>query len=613
MYRKEFDGKLRDKKNYLTDLRRVYMKKRIWKSLLFVLTITILVAGCTKKDAGTQTPANETKQETTTSETKEDTKPQETDVTVKNTVFGPVKGSINEAMQTLEWKGVPYAKAPVGELRWKAPQDPDKWTEPFDATKYGNLGVQIENGEITGSEDCLNLDIYRPNTKDTKLPVVVYIHGGNNQSGKSTEIKGSTLAKDANCIFISLNYRLGVLGFNCLPALQTGDANEDSGNYTLLDIAKALDFVKANVEAFGGDKNNVTISGFSAGGRDVMAMLISPLFEGKFEKAISFSGGMTIADTDESVKTYAKALAPLAVEDGKKATVEEANEWLQTKDASVKEYLYTISAERLANVMTNAGIRMSVFPHLFNDGTVIPKEGFATTKYNEVPLLMLTATSEFSFFAASDPYFAAAYGDKTLFTDETKNAEYTFAKKYGSMLYELFNAQESALVMADHYKAPMYLTTIAFGENKDVVGDMANLGAFHGVFVPLLDSENATYQAMFTEPYALEGAKDLGKQFRSYIANFIKNSDPNGEGLITWDQWSKDAAGKTLVLDAEKDKAMISMEDRTIAYDDVIKQMEADTTISKEAKNTIIKQVLNGRWFSAKLDEHYKNESLWAK
>lgn len=586
---------------------------RIWKSLLCVLTISTLLVGCTKNETSTQTPAKDSNQETTTEESKEVEQPQEADVTLRDTVFGPVQGSINETKQTIEWKGIPYAKAPVGDLRWKAPQDPDSWTETFDATKDGNLGVQVANGEVTGSEDCLNLDIYRPNTDETSLPVVVFIHGGNNQSGKSTEIIGSTLANDTNSIFISLNYRLGVLGFNCLPALQTGEPNEDSGNYTLLDIAKALDWIRENVETFGGDKENVTISGFSAGGRDVMAMLISPLFEGKFQKAISFSGGMTVADTGASVKTVADALAPLVVEDGKKADVEEAKDWLQTSDDDVKEYLYSLSAERLATVMTNAGIRMSVFPHLFNDGTVIPKEGFATTNYNSVPLLMLTSTSEFSFFAASDSYFAASYGDGTLFTDETKNAEYTFAKKYGSMLYELFNAQESAIVMADNYKAPMYLTTISFGENREVVGDMANLGAFHGVFVPLLDSDNATYQAMFAEPYALEGIKDLGKQFRNYLANFIKAGDPNGDGLVTWEQWSKDAAGQTLLLDADKDKALISMEDRTISYDDVLKQIEADTTISQEAKETLVKQVLNGRWFSTQLDEYFKNDSLWAK
>lgn len=588
------------------------MKKRIWKSLLCVLTISTLMVGCAKNETSTQPPAD-TKQETTTEEVKEVDQAKESDVTLRDTAFGPVKGSVNEEKQTIEWKGVPYAKAPVGDLRWKAPQDLDSWTEAFDATKDGNLGVQVANGEVIGSEDCLNLDIYRPNTQDTSLPVVVFIHGGNNQSGKSTEIIGSTLVNDTNSIFISLNYRLGVLGFNCLPALQTGDANEDSGNYTLLDIAKALDWINANIEAFGGDKDNITISGFSAGGRDVMAMLISPLFEGKFQKAISFSGGMTIADTDASVKTIATALAPLIVEDGKKADVEEAKEWLQTSDADVKEYLHTVTADRLAKVMMNAGIRMSVFPHLFNDGTVIPKEGFATTNYNSVPLLMLTSTSEFSFFAASDPYFAKEYGDGTLFTDETKNAEYTFANKYGSMLYELFNAQESAITMADNYKAPMYLTTISYGENKDVVGDMANLGAFHGVFVPLLDSDNATYQAMFAEPYTFNGIKDLGKQFRSYIANFIKTGDPNGEGLVTWEQWAKDAAGQTLVLDADKEKATISMQDRTISYDDVLKQIEADTTISQEAKDTIVKQVLNGRWFSAQLDEHFNNDSLWVK
>ncbi|WP_143452687.1 carboxylesterase family protein [Konateibacter massiliensis] len=574
------------------------------------------MSGCTQNKTQTSEVSESTvEQSTETSDSIAEETAEETaeDATLRETKFGPVQGYIDEENQTLEWMGVPYAKAPVGELRWKAPQDPDTWAEPFDASTGGNLGMQVSNGEVTGSEDCLNLDIYRPNTEETGLPVVVYIHGGNNQSGTSLEVSGETLANDANCIFISLNYRLGVFGFNCLPALKSDDTSEASGNYTLLDIAKSLDWVRENIGEFGGDAENVTVSGFSAGGRDVMALLISPLFEGKFDKAISFSGGMTLADTDASVKTIAKALAPLAVEDGMKATEEEAKAWLESEDTEVADYLYSLSAERLTKVMTNAGIRMSVFPHLYTDGTVIPKEGFEITAYNSVPLLMLTGTSEFSFFALGDSYFAEAYGDGSLFTDETKFAEYTFAKKYGSLLYELVNAQDSAQIMGDNYKAAIYTCAVPWGDDAEVVGDMANLGAFHGIFVPFIDTNNKTYQAMFPDQYASEGAQDLGKQFRACLANFLRSGDPNGEGLTEWEAWSKEEAGKTLVLDADKEKAKIEMQDRTISYDDVISQMEQNNTISEEAKTTIIQQVLNGRWFSGKLDEHFDNVSLWAE
>ena len=418
-----------------------------------------------------------------------------TDNTIRETSFGPVQGYKDNKSNVYIWKGIPYAKAPVGNLRWKAPQDPDKWTKTYDATKSGQIGIQYTSGKTVGSEDCLNLDVYSPDTEDKDLPVIVYIHGGNNQTGQSSEIDGRTLANDSKCIFVSLNYRLGVLGFNCLPALRTGNSEEDSGNYSLLDIAKALDWVKSNISVFGGNADNITVSGFSAGGRDVMAMLISPIFKGKFNKAISFSGGMTTSDISDSTAVIAKALAPFVVEDKVKATTNEAAEWLQSSDESVKTYLYGLSAERLTTVMQNAGIRMSAFPHLFRDGTVLPKEGFDTKNYNSVDLLMLTGTSEFSLFAAGDPYFSASYKDGTLFTNSTKHSEYLFAKKYGSLLYELFNAQESAQKMCSNYKAKIYNCTVTYGENASVVGTaMANFGAFHGVFVPLIDKNNATYQ-----------------------------------------------------------------------------------------------------------------------
>ncbi|SES10056.1 para-nitrobenzyl esterase [Gracilibacillus ureilyticus] len=529
---------------------------------------------------------------------------------IQETNHGDVEGYENEEENTLVWKGIPYAKPPVDELRWKAPEDPEEFEGTFNATEPSDIAIQASAEGVTGSEDSLNLDIYRPNTDKTDLPVLLFIHGGNNQTGTSEEITGDAFVNDLDAIFISINYRLGPLGFNPLPALRTGNELEDSGNYALLDIAQSLDWVKENIESFGGDPDNITISGFSAGGRDVMAALTSPVFDGKFQKAIAFSGGMTMADQEDSVKVFAKAIAPLVVEDGVKATEEEAYEWLQKEEEEVKDYLYSLSAERLSGLMNNAGIRMSVFPHLYNDGTVLPEEQFDTTNYHSVPLMMLTGTSEFSFFALGDPYFSASFEDGSLFSNETKRNEFEFAKKYGSELYRLFNTQESALTMYDNYDAPIYTIEIPFGDELTETTDMDTFGSFHGVFVPLLDSNNTSYLSMILDSFQLEGAKDLSSQFKAYLSNFLHEGDPNGEGLTQWEPWTKEQPAN-LVLTANEEKSVAQMSGVTTTKEDVIAEIEADTSISDESKEKIINEVLNGRWFSEELDQYYGNSSLW--
>lgn len=153
-----------------------------------------------------------------------------------------------------------------------------------------------------------------------------------------------------------------------------------------------MDWVRENIKEFGGDTKNITVSGFSAGGRDVMAMLISPVFKNKFDKAISFSGGLTVADADKSKKTIAQKLAPMVVKDGKQNNLINAENWLLSDNGkdkkAVRQYLQAMPAERLAPVMAGAVIRMSAFPHLYGDGEVLPVEGFATKHYYSVPLLM---------------------------------------------------------------------------------------------------------------------------------------------------------------------------------------------------------------------------------
>jgi para-nitrobenzyl esterase len=538
--------------------------------------------------------------------------PQYTKGILQTTVYGRIQGyEINQG-KTLVWKGIPYAKAPVGALRWKAPQNPDKWNGTFDATRDGNLSVQLSGGKIKGSEDCLNLDIYRPNSAAINLPILVYIHGGCNQHGSSA-INVQQFVVSAQAIVVSIKYRLGFLGFNNLPALRRGNAYEASGNYTLLDISKSLDWIKENIAYFGGNPNNITVSGFSAGGRNVVAMLISPIFTGQFQKAISFSGGMTLANYEASAKLIAEAITPLVVKDNVKKTEEEAYRWLLTGDKSVSDYLYRLSADRIINAMPSSNIRMASFPHLFNDGTVLPKEGFNTTKYNDVPLILVTGSKEFASFTRGDPEFRFIK-DEDLLSNVEIYKSYRFAVDYGSKFYGLANAQEPAQKMVGRYHAPIYTCDFDWGSDSKIVGEkMAQLwGPYHGIWQPFLTNEPGS--RIPGDVFKTAGAQDLATKFQKYIANFLWTGNPNSKGLVEWKSWRDTNIGPTqLLLNADKEKAIITMSSERIKYEDVLKEMEADTSVSKEVKDNLIENVINGRWFSGGLDKYFGNLNPWVQ
>lgn len=528
-----------------------------------------------------------------------------TGTAVVTTAYGPVKGTTADGVNV--WYGVPYGANPTGELRWQAPQAPEEWTEELDCSAPKDAALQLGDEGAFGTEDILNLDVYAPEGAD-KLPVLVFIHGGNNQTGNAQEIPGNDIVVKDECVYVSLSFRLGLLGFMPLPAITA--KSDDTGNYAMLDIAAALDWVQENIEAFGGDPSNVTVSGFSAGGRDVMAMLISPTFEGKFHKAIAFSGGMTTADVDPSIDKFAAALAPLAVEDGKAKDEKEAFEWLKGTGDEVREYLYSIEAERLAALMGNAGIRMSVFPHLFCDGQVIPGDGFKKASYTSVPLIMLTGATEFSFFCLFDAFFS---GDavKDLKEEEVEAAK-AFANKYGSDMYRIFNAQCSAEAMADAYESDIYVCQVNYGsEESKMAADLAPFGAFHGIFVPMLSKVN-NYAAMIEGAFDKPGYVDMADKFNAYLKAFLASPDgkPAADGQEEWTAWT--ASKKvSLVLDGDEEKAIVEVKDVSSTYDKIIEAMKADTTVSDEVKTLVEQNVINGRWFSDAQDKAFGAPDLW--
>jgi para-nitrobenzyl esterase len=573
------------------------MKKK-WNLAIFtILIVVVLMAGVVAAAATVPTVSKTSKY---------------TKGIVQNTIYGKVRGYKANKAKTLIWKGIPYAKAPVGALRWKAPQNPDKWNGTFDATKGGNIGMQLSGGEIKGSEDCLNLDIARPNNIAINLPILVYIHGGCNQRGPyTTAINFQQFVVNAQAIVVSIKHRLGFLGFNNLPALRNGNAYETSGNYALLDISKSLDWIKENIAYFGGNPKNITISGFSAGGRNVMATLISPIFAGKFQKAISFSGGMTLANYDVSAKLIAKAITPLVVVDKVKKTEAEAYRWLLTDDKTVTDYLYKLSADRIINAMPSSNIRMASFPHLFNDGTILPKKGFNSNKYNDVPLIMVTGSKEFASFTRGDPEFCFIKDD-TLLSNAKLYKSYRFAVDYGSKLYWLANAQQPAEKMVGRYHSPIYTCDFDWGSDPEIVGEkMSKLyGPYHGIWKPFLTNEPASRIPL--NVFKAAGAQDLVTKFQKYIANFLWTGNPNSKGLAKWKPWTDAKTGLTqLLLNANKKKAIITMSKERIKYEDVLNEMQADRSIPQEVKDQLIENVLNGRWFSEGLDKKFGNLCLW--
>ena len=502
------------------------------------------------------------------------------------TQYGPVQGAENGGV--FGWYGVPYAAAPVGEARWTAPQEPTAWASPRDCTSPDAPAFQYTNCAL-GSEDCLNLSIFAP-ADAQNAPVLVYLHGGGNQTGSSQEVSGAEVARQLGCVFVGVEYRLGLFGWNCLPALCP--AADDTGNFALLDIAKALDWVKENIAAFGGNGQNVTLFGFSAGSRDALALLASPLGEGRFQRVIACSGGLTLADPDESAERIAAALAPLAVEDGKALTASAAQSWLLTTDPAVRDWLCGVDASRLAAVMAGADLRMSAFPHLYADGVTLP-QSWESAAFQNVPVLLLTGTTEFS-FARWAPFFSSEMA-QDLSAEELEAAK-QFAVRYGSALYRIFNAQSPASLLAGRTGAPVYLAQADYGAPGSGT-EIPLLGSFHGVFLPMLSTSNA-YTAW--ADFSGAGFVEMAGQFRAYLKNFLVRGDPNGKKLLSgkakWQPWSENAP-LVLSLDAAADSALVRCQEVHISAAEVRTALDADGTLSPALKQSVIENVLQGRFF----------------
>ena len=231
------------------------------------------------------------------------------DKTLIETKSGKIKGSYQDGLYI--FKGIPYAAPPVGEFRWLPPQPVKPWKGVRQAQTFGPIAPQ--NGALSlapeyqveepQSEDCLYLNVWSPGADGSRRPVLVWIHGGafNRGSGSSPMYPGTTLARRGNVVVVTLNYRLGALGFLHLKKL-TGGRIPATGNEGLLDQIAALQWVRDNIAHFGGDPDNVTVFGESAGGMSIGCLLAMPQARGLFHKAILQSGSSTVKSLDEAIR-----------------------------------------------------------------------------------------------------------------------------------------------------------------------------------------------------------------------------------------------------------------------------------------------------------------------
>jgi para-nitrobenzyl esterase len=444
---------------------------------------------------------------------------------------GLISGATADGVRS--FKGIPFAAPPVGDLRWKPPQPVAPWQGVRECTAYGPDCPQAPYPQTSlfyskprpQSEDCLYLNVWTAAQAGEKRPVMVWIHGGalTRGSGATPTYDGTNFAKKG-VVLVTINYRLGALGYMAHPELTAESAQHASGNYGVLDQIAALKWVQKNIAAFGGDPKRVTIFGESAGSWSVNVLVASPLAKGLFHRAIGQSGG-----------TF-NAMAKLSAAEQGGLTLAKA------AGADSLKALRAVPAEKLLELSGNFRTQPNV------DGWVLPDEVrniFAQGKHNDVPVLIGSNANEMT--SLTTP----AVLPKTL-ADYRKRVE----AQYGEFIKEfdaVYPAQSDADIpgallgsMRDTtFTLPMrtWARMTAMGRAKAYLYYFSHvppnpnskyLGAYHaGEIAYVFNNLNRQ------NPLLQEADHKLAELMMNYWVNFATTGDPNGKGVPKWTAYNR--------------------------------------------------------------------------
>lgn len=468
---------------------------------------------------------------------------------------GEVRGFQENAPEACAWKGIPYAAAPVGDLRWRATKPALARTGVFDATQVGMSCPQKEEitsgGKSVGfSEDCLFLNIWSPK-KDGDFPVMVFFHGGGFQQGSGGYgmYNGKYLAGEKDVVLVTVNYRLGNLGYLALPELKSEDPNGSTGNYGILDQVQALKWLKANVKNFGGDPGRITIFGQSAGAMSVCALMVSPLSEGLFERAISMSGPCELF---------------FSLDEG----FERGKKMVETVGCSGDNVLACLRSKPFESLVVKSGNRLlnlgvTYAPHV--DGYVLPDfpiKMMAQGKYHKVPFMVGNTREEIKLYTMmfsgtgliqpSTINWLMRKLAGNLADDALKMYSYKDYRKPIDLFLNVANDMVFAgpawqMGEAMSGKNPVYMYRVDWNDHNFP----RKMGSFHGMDIPLvfgtLQDKNLMTSLMANKK-VIERAKPLSGQMMDYYTNFAKSGNPNRQGLLEWPAY--DTAKKNrMILD----------------------------------------------------------------
>ena len=511
------------------------------------------------------------------------------------------------------WKGLPFAAPPVGDLRGRAPRPPAGWSDVREALAPAAPCPQISNvfnadegyapGALLGAEDCLYLDVYAPaNADPATTPVMVWIHGGGNVWGSAKQYDPSNLAANENVVVIVVQYRLGPLGWFAHEAIRAAAVTPDdaAASFALLDLVAALEWVKANASAFGGDPARVTVFGESAGGHNVAGLLASPRAKGLFHRAIIQSGLFDSVSVAEA-------------ENGGGPDINPARAVAERLGAADAQALRAAPLETLFDAYELDAAGFSSMPRMIADGVALPAQGLRAAlgdpeTFSAVPVITGTNRDEMKLFQLVDPRLV----NRTLGVFITaKDAHfYDRLADYQSRLWRIRSVDEPAAVMTGAGHPDVWAYRFDWDEGgRFLWTDLKKLlGAAHALEIPFVMNRfellGRLDPVMWTKASAAE-REVLSRQMGAYWADFARTGDPNdvprdGE-RPEWLRWSGEAA--LLRLDGASGGG-VSMIGGADSVDRLVADLEREGTLTPEQKAVIAGAL--GLWLPARADDFAK-------